>query len=62
VGSWSGLAVNSTGPPDNIAAILAAVTIKTSAEGTSINGVTQTSSSLPGPSATQAQIGAVCAA
>jgi hypothetical protein len=62
VGSWSGLAINSTGPPDNIAGILAAVTIKTSAEGASVNGVTQTSSSLPGPAATQAQIGAVCAA
>jgi len=62
VGSWTGLAINSTAPPPNIAAILGMVTTKTSVEGKSVNGVIQTSSSLPGPTTTEVQIGAVCAA
>jgi hypothetical protein len=61
VGSWSGLAFNSTGPPANVAAALGKVTTKTSVEGSSVNGVVQTSSSFPGPTTAEVQIGAVCA-
>jgi hypothetical protein len=61
VGSWSGLAFNSTGPPANVAAALGMVTTKTSAEGSSVNGVVQSSSSFPGPTTAEVQIGAVCA-
>jgi hypothetical protein len=62
VGSWDGLAFNTKGPPDDVAAALNIVTTKTSAEGSSVKGAVQTGSSLPATDEAEVQIGAVCAA
>jgi hypothetical protein len=61
VGSWFGVAFNTKGPPPDVAAVLRAVTVKTSAEGTSVKGAIQTGSSVPATDEAEVQIGAVCA-
>jgi hypothetical protein len=59
VGSWNGLAFNTKAPPD--LSHVGAVTTKTSAEGNSVKGAIQTSSTLPLTDEAEVQIGAVCA-
>ena len=59
VGSWYGIAFGTKDPPD-VAPVLGAVAVKTSAEGTSVKAVIQ-SGSIPLTDEAEAQIGAVCA-
>jgi hypothetical protein len=60
VGSWSGIAFSSQGPPADVSSVLGAVAVKTSAEGNSVKGVIQTGAVSLTDEA-EAQIGAVCA-
>ncbi|HWB21575.1 MAG TPA: hypothetical protein VG652_01660 [Gaiellaceae bacterium] len=61
VGSWNGLAFGTKDPPTDVGSVLGSVTVKTSAEGTSVKAAIQTGGSLPLTDEAEVQIGAVCA-